>query len=178
MLHDLMDVLKFSGWTDNSAFLLIEFGKKYKKDGDWVRSCQDKCDEFDTHMQQVFRPNEYGENYLKIIYRIIKDQINAKTAPGHAPIRAKMIKELPEKSIKFIAYIFNAMMLLWYFSRERKIIIWNIIRKVLNYLKILQNIQFLFMKIKSAGENVKTHEYKLLEDSSMEMLFLNHMSVH
>lgn len=112
-----------------------------KNDGNWARSDQEKCDVFAAYLKKVFQPNEYSicENNLqnihsidtsffsplkfkwKVVKKVIKEQIDAKKAAGHDLITGKMLKELPDKCIKLITHIFNAMTRSGYFPSKWKI---------------------------------------------------------
>lgn len=108
-------------------------------DGNWARSDADKADIFAQHLNKVFKPNEQigslelipddaeAEEIQPIKYKWrqiekkIKENIDPKKAPGHDLISGKILKNLPEKCIKLITYIFNAIMRTGYFPETWKI---------------------------------------------------------
>lgn len=110
-----------------------------KPDGHWARSDLEKAIAFSNHLQKVFTPNEQNNDCVlpqltrdesnpnpvkfkwKCVKKVIKNSINPKKAPGHDLITGKMIKELPDRCIKYITYIFNAIMRCGYFPQKWKI---------------------------------------------------------
>ncbi len=111
------------------------------KAGTWARSDQEKCDVFADHLEKVFQPHENTTsdhtlddidltgktNYEPIKFKwkdvrnVIKNEINQHKAPGHDLITGKMLRELPDKCIKLITYIFNAITRLGHFPHKWKI---------------------------------------------------------
>lgn len=94
--------------------------------GNWARKDDEKAVAFANHLAEVFKPHEFPETNSnselevnlktskqikfkwKEVKAIIKSSINLKKAPGYDMISGKMIKELPDKCIQLICYIFNA----------------------------------------------------------------------
>lgn len=107
--------------------------------GSWARSDYEKATAFAVHLKDVFSPHatensyelpELSENNLAItpikfswkeIKNSIKNCINPKKAPGHDLITGKMIREIPDKCIKLVTYIFNAIMRTGYIPQKWKI---------------------------------------------------------
>lgn len=107
--------------------------------GEWARSDEDKAETFAHHLEQVFKINEtdseffpsnntestskYQKLKFKInnIKNIIDNVINIKKAPGMDQITGQMLKKLPENCIKFIVYVFNAIMRTGYYPQKWKI---------------------------------------------------------
>lgn len=108
------------------------------KNGMWARSDQEKADTFASHLAQVFTPyppedsadlaevSEDQTEYpaikftLKEVRSMIK-AINPKKAPGFDLVTGKMIKELPEKGVRYFTYIANAIMRIGYFPEKWKL---------------------------------------------------------
>jgi len=108
-------------------------------DGNWARSDADKAIVFAEYLSKVFTPNEQMETSelpsdvektpenqsIKFkwssVRKTIKENISPKKAPGHDFITGKILKELPEKCIKLITYIFNAIIKTGYFPETWKI---------------------------------------------------------
>lgn len=110
----------------------------------WARNDQEKADMFSNHLKNVFTPfpstisqadEKEIEDFLdspfqmelpidKFQTREIKSIINelhVKKAPGFDLITSKILKELPEKGIKFITILFNAIIRLEYFPDQWKV---------------------------------------------------------
>jgi len=89
-------------------------------DGNWARSDEEKANAFAAYLMKVFSPHEeQGLNVshvrpIKFRWNGVKNTIrlciSPKKAPGYDLITGKMIRELPDKCIKLVAYIFNAIM--------------------------------------------------------------------
>jgi len=115
-----------------------------KNDGNWARNDAEKTIAFAEHLVNVFKPHAIIDQseeesvihkYLEAPYQLspqiryyskfeIKATIlNLKTkkAPGHDRITAKLIKELPDKCLLLITYIFNTILRLGYYPNEWKI---------------------------------------------------------
>ncbi len=114
-----------------------------KEDGNWARSDNEKCTAFAKHLTKVFQPNtgnlagnfdniEDTEHSLvnqrtplkfkwKNVKKVIHHQLNLKKSPGHDLITSKMLKELPDKAVKLITFIFNAILRHGYFPPIWKI---------------------------------------------------------
>ena len=136
--------------TEKTDYSLWRAAKKLKRptlsnppirqpDGNWARSDIEKAVAFSIHLNKVFTPHEESKNSKlpqyseeasnpspvkfkwKNVKNTIKNCINPKKAPGHDLITGKMIKELPDKCIKLITYIFNAITRRGYFPKKWKI---------------------------------------------------------
>ena len=147
---DIENYLQNLSATDATDYSLWKATKKLKRpkvsnppirmpNGDWARTDDEKGKAFANHLSNVFKPHETmeSETFSKIedgpvrtnpikfkwktVKRVIKNTINVKKAPGHDLISGKMLKELPDKSIKLISYIFNAIMKVGYFPSDWKI---------------------------------------------------------
>jgi len=112
-----------------------------KINGDWARSNLEKCDVFASYLEEVFKPNEcvvtnvmleHVENSddtqgkpinfkWKNVKNMIREKIDPKKAAGHDLITGKMLKELPDKCMKLITHIFNAIMPTGYFPQQWKV---------------------------------------------------------
>jgi hypothetical protein len=73
-----------------------------------------------------FKPIKYNWKKVK---NTIKNCISPKKAPGHDLITGKMIRELPDKCIKLITFIFNAIMRTSYIPQKWKISLITMIHK-------------------------------------------------
>lgn len=116
-----------------------------RSDGKWARTDQDKTETFAMHLNEVFKPlnqqitqleedillrNEETQNqeddipFLKTttneIYKIIKN-LNNKKSSGYDKIDGKLIKNLPNKMIRFIAILINAVFRLNHFPAQWKV---------------------------------------------------------
>lgn len=100
----------------------------------WARSDKEKAELFALHLENTFKPypSETTDNHNKAILdfldaplqldvqiekftikeakSIINKEINPKKSPGYDKITGKMLKELPEIAIKYITFIFNAIL--------------------------------------------------------------------
>jgi len=122
-------------------------------ENNWARSNKEKADIFSKHLKNVFKPfqsqlHKDDENKItsfldspfqmdlphekltvKKVKHTIMREINIKKAPGYDLITGKILKELSEKAIKLLTYIFNAMLRINYFPS-----IWKV-AKILMILK-------------------------------------------
>lgn len=106
--------------------------------GNWARSDTEKAEAFAMHLEEVFTPSiqRNSQNLpevlvnkntqlikfkFKNVKKMICDQINPKKAAGEDLITGKMIRELPDKFIKVLTYLFNAIMRVGYYPRKWKI---------------------------------------------------------
>jgi hypothetical protein len=107
--------------------------------GPWARSNQEKAELFAKHLTQTYSPHsdesdddieqelslpEVVEEQLRPLklhemkYEI--KMLNPKKAPGLDLITAKMLKELPEKTIRALLYLFNAILRVGYWPSQLK----------------------------------------------------------
>lgn len=106
----------------------------------WVRTDAEKAEVFANHLENVFTPNEDGDEPViedllnqdlqlclplkptspKEIAREIR-QLNPNKAPGFDLITPLILKQLPKKCITFLAAIFNATLRLAYFPKIWKV---------------------------------------------------------
>lgn len=117
-----------------------------KANGDWARSDAEVANSFSYHLTEVFQPfpreistssseedvilNNTGPPNFGLaplasvktndITHIIKD-LKVGKAPGFDLITSKILKELPYVAIKFLTYVFNAIMRLQHFPLQWKI---------------------------------------------------------
>ncbi len=54
--------------------------------------------------------------------RVIMQEINPKKTAGHDLITGRMLKQLPDKCIKLITHIFNAIIRSGYFLESKKLL--------------------------------------------------------
>lgn len=110
----------------------------------WARNDKEKADMFANHLTNVFKPfpsiisqadEEEIEAFLDTPFQMdlpmdkfqsreiqsIINELSVKKAPGFDLITSKIIKELPEKAIKFITILFNAIIRLEYFPDQWKV---------------------------------------------------------
>lgn len=115
-----------------------------KTDGTWARSNKEKADTFASHLEKVFTPTdrtcteeEEIQNLLipgeplnsenlstKTTLREVRHIINSlhpKKSPGHDEIPGKLLKELPEKALRLMTIIFNAILRTGIFPQKWKI---------------------------------------------------------
>lgn len=115
--------------------------------GNWARSDEEKANAFAAYLTTVFAPHEESNNFVlpeqmddglsfkpikfnwKKVKNTIKDCISPKKSPGHDLITGKMIRELPDKCIKLITFIFNAIMRTSYIPQKWKISLITMIHK-------------------------------------------------
>lgn len=107
--------------------------------GSWARKNDEKGIAFANYLTDVFKPHQ-GTGRLfspdlhvdeiktesikftwKHLKRVLKDNISPKKSPGHDLISGKMLKELPDRCIKLICHIFNAIMRTGFFPTTWKI---------------------------------------------------------
>ncbi|PNF15162.1 hypothetical protein B7P43_G14817, partial [Cryptotermes secundus] len=113
--------------------------------GGWARNNKEKAKVFAEHLTQVFQPHptelksdeeEKIQQFLESPYpleyplkpfknneikNIISSNLNPKKAPGYNLITGKVLKELPEKGIRYITQIFNAILSTGYFPDQWKV---------------------------------------------------------
>lgn len=116
-----------------------------KANGGWARSNEEKAELFANHLSEVFQPfpsqiepeedNEIAEHLetplqMSLPFKAIKwtelentirSDLNLKKAPGYDLITGKILKELPEKVLRLITFIFNAMLRIGYFPDQWKV---------------------------------------------------------
>lgn len=135
--------------TVNTDYSLWKATKKIKRpqvqyppirlnNGDWARSDSEKAETFAKHLEEVFTPSIQSNSHelpellvnnktqrikftFKSVKQIISDKINPKKAAGVDLITGKMLRELPDKFIKVLTYLFNAIMRLEYYPQNWKI---------------------------------------------------------
>lgn len=114
-------------------------------DGNWAKSSKDKAKLFAEHLTKVFTPlpQEASKNeedvinhYLKAplqmempikkittkeVYNIMQKDLNAKKAPGYDLITGKILKELPDKALRLLTIIYNAILRLNYYPTQWKV---------------------------------------------------------
>lgn len=114
-------------------------------DGKWAKSSKDKAKLFAEHLTKVFTPlpQETSKNeedvinhYLKAplqmempikkitikeVYNIMQKDLNAKKAPGYDLITGKILKELPDKALRLLTIIYNAILRLNYYPTQWKV---------------------------------------------------------
>lgn len=103
-----------------------------KQDGSWARSDDEKAWTFTNHLSEVFIPfvegdsqtargdittqNIINQSRLPIAEFKIKDirkvilKMDSNKAPGYDLIIAKLLKELPSIGVKFMKFIYNAIL--------------------------------------------------------------------
>ena len=103
-----------------------------KPDGTWARTYEEKAENFATHLSHVFTPWEAVnqssddteiDSFLEAPFQLdvpipkfkfievtdmIKTKINTNKSPGFDLITGKLLHELPERAIRVLTYIFNA----------------------------------------------------------------------
>lgn len=113
--------------------------------GAWARSNEEKANAFAEHLKNVFQPfaseisveeNQEILDYLdsplqmelplqkfsvKEIKNCIKNDLNVKKSPGYDMITGKVIKELPDKAVRIMTFIFNACLRVQYFPAQWKV---------------------------------------------------------
>lgn len=115
-----------------------------KHDNTWARSDKEKCETFANHLTKVFQPfdiesvaNEEEEiqdfldspEQLSLLMKNISineiketiKQLHSKKSPGHDLITGKILKELPDITIRLISFIFNAIIRLSHYPSQWKI---------------------------------------------------------
>ena len=112
--------------------------------GEWAKSNKEKASAFAEHLQNTFVPyppmiTEYENNEIigflqtpfqmscpiknftiKEVQHTIYKEINHKKTPGHDMIGGKLLMESTQKGIRFITYIFNAILRTSYFPDQWK----------------------------------------------------------
>lgn len=107
-----------------------------KQDGIWARNSQEKAD-LHTDLENVFQPHFHSDvpdlvseesreiTSIKYVFsKEIQKEINclkSKKAPGYDSITIRMLKNLPDKGIMKLTYLFNASIRLGYFFEQWKI---------------------------------------------------------
>lgn len=113
--------------------------------GKWARSNKDKAKLFAEHLKKVFTPSsqeiadseeeEIHQQLLtplqmekpikkistKEVYNTIQRDLNAKKAPGYDLITGKILKELPEKALRLLTIIYNAILRLNHYPVQWKV---------------------------------------------------------
>ena len=113
--------------------------------GQWARSDEEKAKCFAEHLEKVFTPftssistddEKEIENFLKAPFQldlpvknikfsevknIIQNELNPNKAPGFDLITGKIIQELPEKTVRLITIIFNAILRIGYYPDHWKV---------------------------------------------------------
>ena len=117
-----------------------------KSNGDWAKSDTEIADTFASHPDEVFSPFprdpsisaieeehitnlvRYPETELEPITRVNCIQIQEiikglklNKSPGYDLLTSKILKELPSLGIKYLVYIFNAVLRLHYFPLQWKV---------------------------------------------------------
>ena len=116
-----------------------------KENGEWARNDTEKAVAFAEHLAKVFRPhpqettNEEEKeihDYLETPHQMsppikkitmaevkvtIVNHINPKKAPGYELITGRLLREIPEETIRLITMIFNSMTRIGYFPSQWKI---------------------------------------------------------
>lgn len=116
-----------------------------KSDGHWARNNEEKAEVFAEHFERVFQPypsetsDEENNNILSYlesplqmnrtitkfsileVKTVIKRELNPKKAPGYDLITGKVLQELPDKGIRFLTYLFNAILRTGYFPIQWKV---------------------------------------------------------
>lgn len=115
-----------------------------KTDGSWARDDAEKAKTFAEHLSKVFQPhptqltteNDEIQQFLESPYQLdspikavtteeIKDMIrknlSPKKAPGYDLITGAIIKQLPEKALKMLRIIYNAIMRVGHFPSQWKV---------------------------------------------------------
>lgn len=93
-------------------------------DGTWARSNEQKANRFAEHLENTFKPNESNvqidleeeepeDKEIKPtspneIYKMIKNNISCKKAPGFDLITGEIVKNLPRKAIIKLTHLINA----------------------------------------------------------------------
>jgi hypothetical protein len=107
-------------------------------DGSWARSEKQKADLFAEHLENTFKPpngqadNEYltpirkidEVSVLPVTLKEIKQEVKNlkdKKAPGYDLITGQIIKALPEKALRKLQHIINAIFRLSYVPRQWKV---------------------------------------------------------
>lgn len=114
-------------------------------DGTWARTSEEKANAFANHLSEVFKPypseiNIAEERELQNtietpfqmdlplknftigdVRSIIHFEINPKKSPGFDLITGKILQELPEKAVKFIVLLFNAILRIGFFPDQWKV---------------------------------------------------------
>lgn len=116
-----------------------------KLNGNWTRTNRDKAETFANHLANVFQPWDIKsnvtdkndiENFLssphqldlpikkikiKEVKSIIQNEMNPKKSPGFDLITGKVLQELPSICIKYLTFIYNAILKLRYFPTQWKL---------------------------------------------------------
>jgi hypothetical protein len=113
-------------------------------DGSWAKSSVEKANTFSKHFSTVFKPYppnpqiiddeifEYLDSPLQLsppippfkpseVRKTISENLNPKKAPGLDLITGRLLKELPQKGVLLLTFIFNAVLRLEYFPSQWKI---------------------------------------------------------
>lgn len=115
-----------------------------KPDRNWARDDQEKADTFAEHLANVFQPfpREITEEEDDVIVKAldiphqlatpiksikinevrttIAKNVNPKKSPGYDLISGVIIKQLPEKALRCLTYIYNAILRLGFFPSQWK----------------------------------------------------------
>ena len=114
-------------------------------DGNWARDAKEKANAFANHLQTVFKPfpsviSDKEEatinNFLDAPFQmdlpiknfkytevktILQHNLNPKKSPGYDLITGKVLMELPDKCVRFITIVFNAILRTSYFPDQWKV---------------------------------------------------------
>lgn len=114
------------------------------ENSEWARTDKDKADMFANHLADVFQPfpsiitpDEEATiiNFLETPFQMdlpikkfkitevknVISELKDKKAPGFELITGKILKELPDKCVRLIMYLFNAILRLQYFPMQWKV---------------------------------------------------------
>lgn len=110
-----------------------------KANNTWARDNKDKAEAFADHLEKTFQPDECPVDYETLHFKANEDTrkiqaispketmhminkcMNPKKAPGYELITVRILKELPQKAINFVTYLFNAAIRLKYFPQSWKV---------------------------------------------------------
>ncbi|KAL0107445.1 hypothetical protein PUN28_015783 [Cardiocondyla obscurior] len=110
-----------------------------RSDNTWARDNRSKAEAFADHLEKTFQPVENLEDNREIQIELNSDvrkiqpistketkctidkDMNLKKAPGYELITVRILKELSQKAINFITYLFNAAIRLKYFPLSWKV---------------------------------------------------------
>ena len=116
-----------------------------KSDGHWARNNEEKAEVFADYFEKVFQPypseitdedNNNIQSQLESplqmnhsitkfsifeIKSVIQRELNPKKTPGYDLITGKVFQQLPDKGIRFLTYLFNAILRTGYFPIQWKV---------------------------------------------------------
>lgn len=150
-LNDYLENLSPSGTAEYSLWKATSRGKRShqpipafrKFDGGWARSDKEKAEVIAAHLLQVFKPfpstdpihEEKVMEFLESPYQMalpintVRRQeisslikgLHENKSPGYDLITGKILKELPDKAVRLLTIIFNAILRVGYFPDQWKV---------------------------------------------------------